>query len=192
MLSGQAALTLEHVQSGPCSCANTDARLQCHYASRCISSCSFLRMRSWAIRDVMLGMPRQQTLQRQQGTMHSSQTACAAILSRHSGLICRPGLCNVPSNSMLSSSSASTGVGHPSDACSRQPHRYQMDWNGPRRSIVARASLDATVQDVLMGSSVAIAIGMALYYGSKVMVPHAPRHISVSSKGGGPVKQENV
>jgi hypothetical protein len=168
MLSGSAASAPAQLQRGACSHTPNGSRSQLFHIARCECSCSHVLTCRYTGRDVVSGPARQQIHQRRP-RIRSGRAAFTTVSSSHGNLSCVQRAGSAAIGRM--SSCSSTSSGH-SDACTPcQLGRCQTQSVGTqrRRSVLARASLDATVQDVLMGSSVAIAIGMALYYGSKVL-----------------------
>lgn len=89
-------------------------------------------------------------------------TACAASISCRAAPSNGQAIRNFCANT--SSLSGSQGQHQPACGCGGRKRAAP----GRGQGVIPRAGLDATVQDVLMGGSLAIAIGMALYYGSKV------------------------
>lgn len=166
MLSGSAASVPAQLQRASCSHTPYGARSQLFCIARCGCCCSHVLSRSYTGRDVVPG-PAGDICQRRQ-RIRSSRAAHTPVSSSHSNLGSFRSAASAATSRLPSCSSASSGPAHP-PACRPQPGRCQTQLLSPRRSVCAHASLDATVQDVLIGSSVAIAIGMALYYGSKVM-----------------------
>jgi hypothetical protein len=167
MLSGSAASAPAQLQRDACTLTHNGARSQLFQVARCGCSCSHVLTGRYIGGAVVSWPARRQTCQRRQRT-RSSRAACTTLSSSHSDLGCLRSAGSAATSRTSSCSSVSSGLAHP-PACRPQPGRCHTELLSPRRSVCAHASLDATVQDVLMGSSVAIAIGMALYYGSKVM-----------------------
>lgn len=89
------------------------------------------------------------------------RTACSPSISCRAASSSNQAAHNFSAN--RSSLSASQGQQHPACGCGRRRPAAL----GRGQGFIPRAGLDATVQDVLMGGTLAIAIGMALYYGSK-------------------------